>query len=447
MTERKRILLSSIGIMAAVGVSTAAIAIYVLYEASLTMHRSRLVEIVQSRARIIEAVSYFDAEFSEEDMPGGATAATLSQIVAAHEKFEGFGRTGEFTLARRQGDQIVWLLRHRHNDVATPEPTPYYSDLAEPMRRALNGECGSVVGLDYRGSEVLAAHEKIRGVDWGVVAKIDMEEIREPFARAGSMVLGISIFAIAIGVGFIASLTSPLLRRIEARTHELQEAHESLRIHSSEEALAVERERRKLAVDLHDGLSQLLAIANMKLAILRRTNKTEKIDSEVREIESLINKAHARTGEVTFQLCPPILHDVGLLEATAWLADDLKRRFGLQVTVEGDGPPRSLDETTRISLFRSVNELLINVVKHAQTDKSVVRVRHEDGFLTIAVEDEGVGFSPDPGAAGYGLFSVRERLHHLGGTVRVDSVPGDGTRIVLVAPLPTAGSETRNGSA
>ena len=447
MTERRRIVWSSIAIMAVVSLSTASIAIYTLYKASLLTHRHRLIEVVQSRARIIEAVATFDAEFSNDVMPGGATAATLRQVIEAHEKFQGFGRTGEFTLARRRGDEIVWLLRHRHDDVENPAPISYYSELAEPMRRALDGECGSVMGLDYRGSEVLAAHEKIQGVDWGVVAKIDMEEIREPFIRAGSMVLGMAILAIVTGVGFIVGVTSPLVRRIEARTHELQQAHENLRIHSWEEVMGVERERRKLAVDLHDGLSQLLAVANMKLSMLRKTIKTEKLDSEVREIEGLIKEAHTRTGEVTFQLSPPILHDVGLPEAIRWLADDLKRRHGLQVTVEEDGRPCSLDEVTRISLFRGVNELLINVVKYAQTDKSIVRVGHENGFVMLAVEDEGVGFDPDSGEAGYGLFSVRERVHHLGGTIQVDSIPGDGTRIVLTAPVRTAGSRAREGSA
>jgi signal transduction histidine kinase len=447
MTERGRLLLSSIGIMAAVSLSTAALAIYVLYAASLRMHRDRLKEVVQSRARIIESVARFDVEFSQDDVPGGASSATLRQIIDAHEKFAGFGRTGEFTLARRQGDQIVWLLRHRHSDVEKPSPTPYYSELAEPMRRALDGECGTVVALDYRGAEVLAAHEKIQGLGWGVVAKIDMEEIREPFMSAGFMVVGIALLAIGIGVGFIVSVASPLMRRIEDRTHELQTAHEDLRSHSWEEVMVVERERRKLAIDLHDGLSQLLVVANMKLAMLRKKREVEKTDAEVREIESLIKEAHTRSGEVTFQLCPPILHDSGLLEAIRWLADDLQRRHGLQVTVEEHGQPCSLDEATRISLFRGVNELLINVVKHAKTNKCVVRVGHEDGWLTIAVEDEGVGFTPSPDAVGYGLFSIKERMHNLGGSVRVDSIPGGGTQIVLTAPVSTAGSETSEGSA
>ena len=159
MTERARILLFSIGIIAVVAVSTAAIAIYVLYDAGFSVHRARLSEVVQSRARIIESIAAFDAKFSREDIPGGAHAATLSQIVEAHKEFKGFGETGEFTLARREGDQIVWLLGHRHqggeapevhhrSHVETPPPIALDSGLAEPMCRALAEESGTMVGLD-----------------------------------------------------------------------------------------------------------------------------------------------------------------------------------------------------------------------------------------------------------------------------------------------------------
>ena len=167
MTERQRILLSSIAIMVLVSLSTAGIAIYVLYRATFDVHEARLEEVVRSRARLIEAVGRFDAEFCQNAVPGGGSAATLSQVVEAHESFPGFGETGEFTLARREGDQIVWLLRHRHDDLEVPSTVSLASDLAEPMRRALRGESGTLVGLDYRGEEVLAAYEFIAGLGWG----------------------------------------------------------------------------------------------------------------------------------------------------------------------------------------------------------------------------------------------------------------------------------------
>jgi signal transduction histidine kinase len=433
--------------MAAVSLSTAVIAIYVLYESGIEMHTARLREIVQSRARIIEAVARFDAEFSQDDHRDGAASATLSQVIDAHDKFEGFGNTGEFTLAKREGDQIVFLLKHRHEDVGSPKRVPFRSVLAEPMRRALRGEGGSVVGLDYRGVEVLAAYEKIRGVDWGVVAKVDMAEIRQPFARAGSIVSGIALVAIIIGVGFIFHVTAPLIGRIQARTGELQEAHERLRLHSSEASLAVERERRKLAVDLHDGLGQLLALANIKLALLHNMAEVEKLDPQFQEVESLIAEACGRSREMTLQLCPPVLYEVGLVEAVRWLANDMERRYGLKVTLEEDGQRRPLDEMMRISLFRSVSELLINVAKHAKTDTALVHVSHWNQFVKISVEDTGIGFDFASGATGYGLFSVRERLHHLGGIVKMESVHGTGTRISLLAPVESAGSEMRTESA
>jgi signal transduction histidine kinase len=146
---------------------------------------------------------------------------------------------------------------------------------------------------------------------------------------------------------------------------------------------------------------------------------------------------------MTLQLCPPVLYEVGLVEAVRWLATDMERRYGLKVTLEEDGQRRPLDEMTRISLFRSVNELLINVAKHAKTDTALVRVSHWNQFVKISVEDTGIGFDSASGTTGYGLFSVRERLHHLGGIVKMESVHGTGTRISLLAPVESAGSETR----
>jgi signal transduction histidine kinase len=439
MKERQRILLSSIAIMVVVSLSAASIAIYVLYRAAFGVHKARLEEVVRSRARLIEAVGRFDAEFCEDVVPGGGRAATLSQVIEAHENFQGFGKTGEFVLAQREGDEIVWLLRHRHGDLEVPSPTPLTTDLAEPMRRALRGASGTLVGLDYRGEEVLAAHEYVAGLGWGVVAKIDMREINEPFLRAGLLVAGISLLVIAAGVGLILRVASPLVRRLEARTDELREARDRLRASTTEALLSEDRERRNLAVDLHDGLSQLLTLASMKLALLRRSLEGQGSDEEVREIEKLINEARERSESVTFQLCPPVLHDVGLAEAAHWLADDVKKRYGLNITLEDDGQRWPLNEATRISLFRSLRELLINVAKHARTSEAHVRLWGDGRLMMMSVEDKGDGFDPESIPPGFGLFSIRERLNHLDGHIQIDSVPGAGTRIVVVAPM-TAGA-------
>ena len=164
--------------MAAATLLVSAVSIVSLYNTGIEQHRLRLVETVKSQARLIEAIAKFDSQYSNGDHPRGSWAATLDQVAAAHRQFEGFGETGEFTLARREGEQIVFVLSRRHTQSQTPQPIPFNGEWAEPMRQALSGRSGVLTGLDYRGAEVLAAYEPVSILDLGLVAKIDTSEIR-----------------------------------------------------------------------------------------------------------------------------------------------------------------------------------------------------------------------------------------------------------------------------
>jgi hypothetical protein len=222
MTPRKRVL-SLIGIMAFVVLIVAVTSFNMLFRTALAEERARLVETARSQARLIEAVARFDAKHNN-NYSGGARAATLSQIVDAHAHYQGFGKTGEFTLSKRDGDDIVFLLSHRHSDVVTPKPVPFDSGLAEPMRLALSGRSGTIIGLDYRGETVLAAYEPVQELDLGIVAKIDLEEVQAPFVRAGLLSGLIAIFAIVAGAAFFLRITNPLLRNLQETIAGLQEA-------------------------------------------------------------------------------------------------------------------------------------------------------------------------------------------------------------------------------
>jgi signal transduction histidine kinase len=238
-----------------------------------------------------------------------------------------------------------------------------------------------------------------------------------------------------------------LIRSLEARTQELREAHEYLRSHTAQVSLEVEQARRRLAVDLHDGIGQLLALVSIKLGLLRGKPGVDELEPRLEEIESLIAEAREQSREMTLQLSPPVLYELGLVAALWWLAKDMERRYGLRVAVEEEGESFKLGEETRISLFRSVSELLINVAKHAKVESAAVRISNWGRAVMIAVEDRGVGFEPASNRSEYGLFSVRERLHHLGGALRIESKPGEGTRIILVAPIGTGGSKANTESA
>lgn len=199
--------------------------------------------------------------------------------------------------------------------------------------------------------------------------------------------------------------------------------------------LAEELERRRLAIDLHDGLSQTIALTQIKLSALRRRmdgNLTPALD----EISELIDEANRATRSISFELSPPVLHDLGLEPAVQWLVENVQSRYKLEVLFEDDGRAKPADEQTRVILFRSIRELLINAAKHSGAHRVHVRLQRQQEQLHAQVEDDGVGMEPDQAVAGgFGLFSIRERLAHVGGSMRIESTPGRGTKIRLCAPL------------
>lgn len=197
-TIRQRIFLLII-ILTLSGLIIASATIALLYQTAVKEEGTRLSEITQTQARLIEAVARFDQRYSAENHPQGSTGATLSQIIAAHKDNSGFGQTGEMTLARREGDQIIWILIHRQRGIEKPQSTPITGRLAEPMQLALSGKSGVTVGLDYRGETVLAAYQSIAILNIGLVTKIDLQEIRTPFIQAGAVTAGVAIFAIVFG--------------------------------------------------------------------------------------------------------------------------------------------------------------------------------------------------------------------------------------------------------
>lgn len=213
MREHRTFLLLLL-IMAVFSLSGTGTTIVILYSAAFEEQKARLIETAQSQARLIEAIARFDAVFSEEDYPGGAEAATLSQIIDAHRQYRGFGETGEFTLARREGDSIDFILSHRHFDLENPKPVAFDSDLAEPMRQALQGESGVLIGTDYRGETVLAAYEPVAELNLGIVAKIDLREIRHPYVLAGWVAAGISILIIMACAFLFFRIINPVIHRI-----------------------------------------------------------------------------------------------------------------------------------------------------------------------------------------------------------------------------------------
>jgi len=222
---------------------------------------------------------------------------------------------------------------------------------------------------------------------------------------------------------------------------ERREYQERLRRLAAELVQAEERERRRLAANLHDEVGQHLAAAKMMLQALEQTARDSDLAEPLARARELVAEAVEHTRSTVFDLSPPVLHELGFEAALESLVERTRNLHGISVTLEEDGPSIPLSEEVRVVLYRSVRELLHNVVRHAAATRAAVAVRRNDDHIRVVVEDDGVGFEPDAVrgrgdfSAGFGLFEIRERLDYLGGSVDIRSAPEEGTRVTLTAPL------------
>jgi signal transduction histidine kinase len=214
-----------------------------------------------------------------------------------------------------------------------------------------------------------------------------------------------------------------------------------LRALATEITLAEERARRKLASELHDGPAQNLAGMAMQLAALKRGLTDRLLVERLTEAEQVLADTTLQTRTLMLELAPPGLHECGLIEALRWLADRVANQQRLVVTVEDDGLPKPLEDQISVLLFQTVRELLQNVVKHARSKRATVRCAVSDDALCLDVVDPGVGFEVQTinrlptRHGGFGLFSIRERLKLMGGSIDIHSIVGEGTTVRIRVPL------------
>ncbi len=236
----------------------------------------------------------------------------------------------------------------------------------------------------------------------------------------------------------------------QAAQQESRENQERLRGLVGELVRGEERQRRALAEDLHDGISQNLATSLFSLRLMAEGSHDVKPPLPLPEVCDLLDSTLKQTRTLTFDISPPVLHDYGLGAALDWLARRVSERHGLEVSFRAQGNLPCRDESLEANLFRAGQELLNNVVKHAAATRAEVSLTCSGSLVSLRVSDNGRGMEDNPMASanpgGFGLFSIRERLRALGGGLEIDSSPGQGCSITLSAPWPQPPAPGAKGS-
>lgn len=222
---------------------------------------------------------------------------------------------------------------------------------------------------------------------------------------------------------------------------ELEHNQEELRKLASELSLAEQRERERIGQELHDGVSQLLSSSILRMTVLKDMGLPEAVAESINTVCGILEQTLKQTRSLTFELSCPMLNELGLAAALEELCSSMSHEYSIRFEFKGNKELLPIAMDHRIVLYRSTRELLINVMKHSGAKWAGVHLDRVDGHLRICVKDDGKGFNAEMAGkgfsptGGFGLFNIGEYFRHAGGNLKIKSIPGDGTEVVLSVPL------------
>lgn len=271
--------------------------------------------------------------------------------------------------------------------------------------------------------------------------EIQRQRLRQSHEALRRFLVRMMLFALSVGI-VVAGLSTARVTVLERRAAEqramIEQAEEELRRLSRTLVRAQEDERRALSRELHDAIGQMLTAMGMTLANLEsfRDGPAERFHETLEDAKRLNMEALRTVRDLAMGLRPAMLDDLGLGPALEWLGRDYSRRMSVPVTVQIDGALDGLEDAHRTCLFRVVQEALTNCARHSQAKNIRVTVHGEPGRVSMAIQDDGVGFEAEASQRGIGLLGIEERVRELNGSVSIQSAPHKGTVLRVELPLP-----------
>ena len=223
---------------------------------------------------------------------------------------------------------------------------------------------------------------------------------------------------------------------------EIEEYQTSLQKLTTEMTLIEEKQKKEIATNIHDHLSQSLVISKMKINELKKRPQLKLIDEDLRFIETHISEALENSRKITYELSPPVLYQLGIVEALNWLFDNVETTHKIACVVNSNVDNINLDEVKSILLYRSIQEVLTNAIKYASASLITLDLDKNNLGLDIFITDNGVGFNTsilnnlhNHSGSGFGLFTVQERIRNIQGKFTIKSKINMGTTVKIFIPL------------
>jgi PAS domain S-box-containing protein len=223
---------------------------------------------------------------------------------------------------------------------------------------------------------------------------------------------------------------------------EIEEYQTSLQKLTTEITLIEEKQKKEIASNIHDHLSQSLVISKMRINELKKNPQLKLIDEDLKFIEMHISEALENSRKITYELSPPVLYQLGIVDALNWLLDDVEVTHKIACLVNSNVTNIKLSDIKAILLYRSIQEVITNSIKYANASLITLNIDKNNLGVDIFITDNGVGFDTSAlknlrnhSGSGFGLFTVQERIRNIQGKFTIASEINVGTSVKIFIPL------------
>jgi PAS domain S-box-containing protein len=344
-------------------------------------------------------------------------------------------------------------------EAALRESEERYRELFENARDAMyvHDLNGTYVSINHAAEKLSGyTREEIIGHNFSEFIAIEhIKEVRERFcgklAQRGETTYEVDVIAkdgrrVPVEVSSRAIYEKGVIVGVQGTARDITErkqAQDALQMFSRQLIEAQEEERRRIARELHDQIGQVLTAVKMNLHTIQRTCESGEAVVHIKDNIDAVDESLRLVRDLSVDLRPPLLDDLGLVTALRWYVDRYAKRSGLvaDVVVEMQDPNERFSRELETACFRIAQEALTNVARHARASCVLVRLVKDENGLFLSVKDNGAGFDPEalrkraPRAATLGLLGMQERAHAAGGLVEIESRASRGTEIRLKLPL------------